>query len=68
MCIRDRFTTEYGNISAASIGAIQRAVLAIESQGGDKFFGEPAFDVEDLIATERGRGVMNCLLYTSRCV
>lgn len=56
-----KFTTEYGNISSASIGAIQRAVLAIESQGGDKFFGEPAFDVEDLIATERGRGVMNVL-------
>lgn len=56
-----KFTTEYGNISSASIGAIQRAVLSIESQGGDKFFGEPAFDVEDLIATERGRGVMNVL-------
>lgn len=56
-----QFTTEYGNISAASIGAIQRAVLAIESQGGDKFFGEPAFDVDDLIATENGRGVMNVL-------
>jgi len=56
-----QFTTEYGHISAASIGAIQRAVLAIESQGGDKFFGEPAFDVEDLIATENGRGVMNVL-------
>ena len=56
-----QFTTEYGNISAASIGAIQRAVLAIESQGGDKFFGEPAFDVDDLIATENGRGVMNFL-------
>ncbi|NLB67488.1 MAG: DUF853 family protein [Bacteroidales bacterium] len=56
-----KFTTEYGNISSASIGAIQRAVLAIERQGGDKFFGEPAFDVEDLIATERGRGVMNVL-------
>ncbi|HPK30017.1 MAG TPA: DUF853 family protein [Bacteroidales bacterium] len=56
-----QFTTEYGNISAASIGAIQRAVLAIESQGGDKFFGEPAFDVNDLIATENGRGVMNVL-------
>ncbi|NLX40501.1 MAG: DUF853 family protein [Bacteroidales bacterium] len=56
-----KFTTEYGNISSASIGAIQRAVLAIESQGGDKFFGEPAFDVEDLIAAEKGRGVMNVL-------
>ena len=56
-----RFTTEYGNIAAASIGAIQRAVLQIESEGGDKFFGEPAFDVEDLFAVEDGRGVMNVL-------
>ncbi len=56
-----KFTTEYGNISPASIGAIQRAVMAIESEGGDKFFGEPAFDVNDLIDTERGKGVMNVL-------
>lgn len=56
-----KFTTQYGNVSAASVGAIQRALLAIESQGGDRFFGEPAFDVEDLIATEKGRGVMNVL-------
>ncbi len=56
-----RFTTEYGNIAAASIGAIQRAVLQIESEGGDKFFGEPAFDVADLFAVENGRGVMNVL-------
>ena len=56
-----KFTTEYGNIAAASIGAIQRSVLQIESEGGDKFFGEPAFDVEDLFAVENGRGVMNVL-------
>lgn len=56
-----RFTTGYGNVSSASIGAIQRALLSIESEGGDLFFGEPAFDVEDLIATEGGRGVMNVL-------
>ena len=56
-----KFTTEYGNIAAASIGAIQRAVLQIESEGGDKFFGEPAFDVTDLFAVENGRGVMNVL-------
>ncbi len=56
-----KFTTEYGNISPASIGAIQRAVMAIESEGGDKFFGEPAFDVNDLIDTEKGKGVMNVL-------
>ena len=56
-----RFTTEYGNIAPASIGAIQRSVLQIESEGGDKFFGEPAFEVEDLFAVENGRGVMNVL-------
>ncbi|MBO5585883.1 MAG: DUF853 family protein [Bacteroidaceae bacterium] len=55
------FTTAYGNISSASIGAIQRAVLEIESEGGDKFFGEPAFNVNDLIATENGMGVMSVL-------
>lgn len=55
------FTTQYGNISPASIGAIQRAVLQIESEGGDKFFGEPAFDVSDLIDTEHGKGVMSVL-------
>lgn len=55
------FTTVYGNISPASIGAIQRAVLEIQSEGGDKFFGEPAFDVNDLIATENGMGVMSVL-------
>ena len=57
-----KFTTEYGNIASASIGAIQRALLQIESEGGDKFFGEPAFDVEDLFAVENGRGVMNVLV------
>ncbi len=55
------YTTEYGNISSASIGAIQRSLLAIESEGGDKFFGEPAFNIFDLIQTEGGRGVMNVL-------
>jgi DNA helicase HerA-like ATPase len=56
------FRTEYGNISAASIGAIQRAVLEISQQGGDKFFGEPMLDVDDLIQTDRGRGVVNVLV------
>lgn len=56
-----RLTTAYGNVSSASIGAIQRSLLAIESEGGESFFGEPAFDVEDLIDTEGGRGVMNVL-------
>ena len=56
-----QYTTEYGNISSASIGAIQRALLAIESEGGDQFFGEPAFNIFDLMQTEGGRGVMNVL-------
>lgn len=55
------FTTAYGNISSASIGAIQRSVLAIETEGGDKFFGEPAFDVNDLLDVENGKGVMSVL-------
>jgi uncharacterized protein len=53
------FTTEYGNVSAASIGAIQRGLLAIETQGADAFFGEPMLDVADLIQTDRARGVVN---------
>ena len=56
-----KYTTEYGNIAPASIGAIQRSLLQIESEGGDKFFGEPSFDIEDLLAVENGRGVMNVL-------
>ena len=55
------YTTTYGNISAASIGAIQRALLTLENEGGDKFFGEPAFNVMDLISHENGLGVMNVL-------
>ena len=56
------FTTQYGNISPASIGAIQRALLALETQGGDQFFGEPALNLEDLIQTDgQGRGVINIL-------
>ena len=57
----DEFTTTYGNISKASIGAIQRNLLALEGQGGDKFFGEPAFDVFDLLQCEGGKGIMNVL-------
>jgi hypothetical protein len=56
-----QFTTEYGNISAASIGAIQRGVLALESQGADKFFGEPMLDIADLMQVDRGKGVINIL-------
>jgi DNA helicase HerA-like ATPase len=56
------FTTQYGNISTASIGAIQRGLLALESEGGDKFFGEPALNIDDLIQTDaNGRGVVNIL-------
>lgn len=55
------FTTEYGNISAASVGAIQRGLLAIEGQGGDKFFGEPMLNLDDMMQTVQGRGVVNVL-------
>jgi uncharacterized protein len=55
------FRTGYGNVSAASIGAIQRAILEIEQQGGTMFFGEPMLDVDDLMQTESGRGVVNVL-------
>ena len=56
-----QFTTEYGNVSAASIGAIQRGLLQIESQGGDQFFGEPMLDINDLLQTVGSRGVINIL-------
>ena len=56
------FTTEYGNISAASIGAIQRGLLALENQGGDRLFGEPMLNIDDLMQTDaQGRGVINLL-------
>ncbi|MBA4178362.1 MAG: ATP-binding protein [Leptothrix sp. (in: Bacteria)] len=55
------FTTEYGNVSAASIGAIQRGLLQIEEQGGDKFFGEPMLDISDFMQTVDGKGVINIL-------
>jgi hypothetical protein len=57
-----KFKTEYGNISTASIGAIQRNLLVLEGQGGDKFFGEPALDINDLMQTDaKGRGVVNIM-------
>ena len=55
------FTTQYGNVSTASIGAIQRALLSLENQGADKFFGRPSFDIFDLLQCEGGKGVMNVL-------
>ncbi len=57
-----QFQTQYGNISAASIGAIQRGILAIQQQGGDKFFGEPALNLDDLMQTDsNGHGMINLL-------
>ncbi len=56
-----QFTTEYGNVSAASIGAIQRGLLTLESQGGDKFFGEPMLNLDDMMQTVGGKGVINIL-------
>ena len=55
------FSTSYGNIAAPSIGTIQRSVLALETQGGDKFFGEPALDIEELLMKKGGKGIMNIL-------
>ncbi|BCO28205.1 hypothetical protein MIZ03_3103 [Rhodoferax lithotrophicus] len=56
------YTTEYGNISAASIGAIQRGLMQIEQQGGDKFFGEPMLNIDDLMQTDsNGHGMVNIL-------
>ncbi|MCC7134990.1 MAG: DUF853 domain-containing protein [Nitrosomonas sp.] len=56
-----QFTTEYGNISTASIGAIQRGLMQIEQQGGDHFFGEPMLNISDLMQTVDGKGVVNIL-------
>ncbi len=56
------YRTAYGNISAASIGAIQRGVIGIEEQGGDRFFGEPMLNIDDMLQTDgNGRGVVNIL-------
>ena len=56
------FTTSYGNISAASVGAIQRGLMQVEAQGGDRFFGEPMLNIQDFLQTdEKGHGVVNIL-------
>jgi hypothetical protein len=56
------FQTQYGNISAASIGAIQRGLVALQQEGGEKFFGEPALNLDDLMQTDaNGHGVVNIL-------
>ena len=56
-----QYTASYGNITAQSVGAIQRALLTLENQGADKFFAEPSFDIYDLLQCEQGKGVMNVL-------
>ena len=56
-----QYTASYGNITAQSVGAIQRALLTLENQGADKFFAEPTFDIYDLLQCEQGKGVMNVL-------
>jgi DNA helicase HerA-like ATPase len=58
---RAQYITAYGNISIATIGAIQRSLLSLEDQGGDQFFGEPAIDIYDFMQTRQGRGVINIL-------
>ena len=55
------YTTKYGNVTPASVGAIQRALLTLENQGAEKFFGEPDFDIYDLLQCEGGKGIMNVL-------
>ncbi len=55
------YTTKYGNISAQTVGAIQRTLLQLEAQGANNFFGEPSFDIYDLMQTEQGKGIMNVL-------
>ena len=55
------YTTQYGNIATASVGAIQRAILRLEDQGGNLFFGKPEFEIYDLLQCEGGKGIMNVL-------
>ena len=55
------YTVKYGNITTQTVGAIQRALLQLEAQGADRFFGEPSFDIHDLLQTKGGKGIMNVL-------
>lgn len=55
------YTTKYGHITSATVGAIQRALLQLENQGANMFFGEPSFDIYDLMQTENGKGIMSVL-------
>jgi DNA helicase HerA-like ATPase len=58
----EQYRTGYGNVSSASVGAIQRGLLALEQQGGERLFGEPALDLDDLLQTDgQGQGVVNVL-------
>jgi uncharacterized protein len=57
-----QYQTTYGNISAASIGAVQRSLMSLQQQGGDKFFGEPALNLDDMMRVDpQGRGYINIL-------
>ena len=56
-----QFKTQYGNVTGASIGAIQRGLLALESQGADQFFGEPMLEIADLMQARAGKGVVNIM-------
>lgn len=56
---KEKFKSEYGSVSSASVGAILRKIVALEQQGADKFFGEPSFDVDDLLRIKDGKGVVN---------
>ncbi|HEX3007001.1 MAG TPA: helicase HerA-like domain-containing protein [Bacteroidales bacterium] len=58
---KEKFTNEFGNISPASIGAIQRGLVSLEEEGAEKFFGEPALNILDFIQTDKGKGVINVL-------
>ena len=56
-----QYAAQYGSVSGASVGAIQRALLSLENEGADKFFGEPAFEIEDLFDLQGGKGVLSVL-------
>ena len=55
------YTSIYGNIATPTVGSIQRSLLTLENEGANQFFGEPSFDIQDLMATEGGKGVMSVL-------
>uniref|UniRef100_UPI0039A765A4 helicase HerA-like domain-containing protein n=1 Tax=Ornithobacterium rhinotracheale TaxID=28251 RepID=UPI0039A765A4 len=61
---QEKLKAEYGSISGATVGAIQRKIIALEQQGADKFFGEPSFEVDDLLQVREGRGVISIVRLT----